>query len=324
MAMSADSQVILLLTSHLGLPPGGSPGPLNLREWNDLAARIHTSDLQRPGALLELSTAELRASLDLGDDLAARVRALLDRGAALASELERLDGLGIWAVTRADDGYPIRYRERLKSAAPPVLFGAGPLASAGRPGLAVVGSRNASDTATEAAEFAGGACAASDLVTYSGGAKGVDGRSMGAALEAGGRVVGVLPDGLERAVRASANREAIANGRLTLLTPYSPKAPFNVGAAMGRNKLIYTLADYALVVASAAESGGTWAGATEALKAGWVPVYVCDGPDFPDGNARLLTRGGRAFPYPFPGRADELGDWLSANSRPRPVQPTLF
>jgi predicted Rossmann fold nucleotide-binding protein DprA/Smf involved in DNA uptake len=242
----------------------------------------------------------------------------------LASELERLEALGLWAVTRADEAYPVRYRERLKAAAPPVLFGAGPIANAGRPGLAVVGSRNASDTAIDAAEFAGAACAASDLVTYSGGAKGVDGRSMGAALEAGGRVVGVLADGLERAVRAPANRAAIADGRLTLLSPYSPKAPFNVGSAMGRNKLIYTLADYALVVASDTETGGTWAGAIEAFKAGWVPVYVCDGPGFPDGNAELLRRGGVPFPFPFSGRSDELGDWLAANTRRRPVQPTLF
>jgi predicted Rossmann fold nucleotide-binding protein DprA/Smf involved in DNA uptake len=323
MAVSADSQTILLLTSHLGLPPNGLARPLNLREWNDLAARIHTSGL-RPGALLELDTSDLRQSLDLVEDLSTRVRTLLDRGAALASELERLEGLGIWAVTRADDDYPVRYRERLKAMAPAVLFGAGPIANAGRPGLAVVGSRNASEAATDAAEFAGQACAASDLVTYSGGAKGVDGRSMGAALEAGGRVVGVLADGLERAVRAPANRSAIADERLTLLTPYSPKAPFNVGSAMGRNKLIYTLADYALVVASDAETGGTWAGATEAIKAGWVPVFVCDGPDFPEGNARLLGRGGVPFPFPFPGRSDELGDWLAANSRPRPVQRTLF
>ena len=50
MVVSADSQTILLLTSYLGLPPGGGAGPLNLREWNDLAARIHASDLRRPGA----------------------------------------------------------------------------------------------------------------------------------------------------------------------------------------------------------------------------------------------------------------------------------
>jgi predicted Rossmann fold nucleotide-binding protein DprA/Smf involved in DNA uptake len=53
---------------------------------------------------------------------------------------------------------------------------------------------------------------------------------------------------------------------LCLVTPFSPNAGFSIGAAMGRNRLIYCLADYAIVVASDAESGGTWAGATEALK----------------------------------------------------------
>ena len=45
---------------------------------------------------------------------------------------------------------------------------------------------------------------------------------------------------------------------------------------MGRNRLIYTLADYAIIVASDAETGGTWAGATETLKNGWVPIFVLE------------------------------------------------
>jgi len=194
----------------------------------------------------------------------------------------------------------------------------------GRPGLAIVGSRAASESATDAAEFAGSACAASKLVAYSGGAKGVDGRAMGAALEAGGSVVGVLSDSLERAVRAPANREAITSGRLTLITPYSPNAPFNVGAAMGRNKLIYTLADHALVVSSDAQSGGTWAGAIEAMKAKWVPVFVCEGGDFPPGNSMLIKRGATPFPVPFPRRTSGLGDWLDENSQRELVQSSLF
>ena len=124
---------------------------------------MHGSKVRRPGALLDLTDTGLCDALDVAVDLASRLRQLLDRGAALASELERLDGLGIWAVMRGDDHYPVRYRERSKAAAPPVLFGAGPMANVGRPGLAVVGSRNASETATEAAEFAGAACAAANL-----------------------------------------------------------------------------------------------------------------------------------------------------------------
>ena len=48
---------------------------------------------------------------------------------------------------------------------------------------------------------------------------------------------------------------------------------------MGRNRLIYTLADYAVIVASDAESGGTWAGAVETLKNGWIPIFVLEQPE---------------------------------------------
>ena len=60
---------------------------------------------------------------------------------------------------------------------------------------------------------------------------------------------------------------------------------------MGRNKLVYALSDVAVVVASAAGSGGTWAGATEALSAGWVNVFVRRTATMTPGNAELLERG---------------------------------
>jgi len=44
----------------------------------------------------------------------------------------------------------------------------------------------------------------------------------------------------------------------------------SVGGAMGRNKLIYGLADFGVVVSSDHKTGGTWGGAVEALKAGGV------------------------------------------------------
>ena len=67
-----------------------------------------------------------------------------------------------------------------------------------------------------------------------------------------------------------------ARAPLCLATPYSPSALFYVGVAMGRNCLIYCLADYAIVAASDAETGDTWAGATEALKNSWLPVFVLE------------------------------------------------
>jgi hypothetical protein len=65
--------------------------------------------------------------------------------------------------------------------------------------------------------------------------------------------------------------------RQKLLTPNLPTAGFSVGGAMGRNKIIYGLADFAVVVSSDFQTGGTWAGAVEALKGGWCPVFVREG-----------------------------------------------
>ena len=184
MVVSPDAQAVLLACSHLGLPAGAAK-PLALREWNDLAARVHTSPLERPAALLDLPADRLRDILELSGDLADRLRLLLDRGAALASELERLEALGIWALTRADADYPIRYKQRLKGNAPAVLFGAGRRDLLGETGLAVVGSRNAEPVVLEAAAFAGRTCAEGGWVLYSGGAKGVDGQAMTAPWTSG-------------------------------------------------------------------------------------------------------------------------------------------
>jgi len=71
------------------------------------------------------------------------------------------------------------------------------------------------------------------------------------------------------------HRRLLMDGQLVLVSPYDPGAGFNVGNAMQRNKLIYALADAALVVNSDFEKGGTWAGAVEQLgKLKFVPLFV--------------------------------------------------
>jgi predicted Rossmann fold nucleotide-binding protein DprA/Smf involved in DNA uptake len=150
---------------------------------------------------------------------------------------------------------------------------------------------------------------------------------MGAALLAGGSAVGMLADSLEKAMRAADARTAIEDGHLALATPYSPHASFNVGMAMARNKLIYALSDFGLVIASDAEKGGTWAGAEEALKTRWVPVFVVEGPYVSDGNRLLIKRGAIPFPDSFDDSPSSLGVWLEEHSpvkEPVAVQGSLF
>jgi predicted Rossmann fold nucleotide-binding protein DprA/Smf involved in DNA uptake len=139
---------------------------------------------------------------------------------------------------------------------------------------------------------------------------------MEAALVSGGSAAGLLADSLEKALRASDARAAIEESHLVLATPYSPQASFNVGTAMARNKLIYALSDFALVIASDAEKGGTWAGAQEALAAGWVPVFVVDGPHTSEGNRLLIKRGAVPFPDTFD-VTSSLSDWLESHAPPK-------
>jgi DNA processing protein len=325
--ISLDSQVLVLLCSHLGLAKDSGLAPLTLREWNPLAHKIQASAYNRPEGLLGQTIEDIKNLLELPESEAQRLVGLLERRDVLTEELDRLASHGIRVMTRADSDFPQRYRQRLKESAPAVLFYAGEPVLLGQPGIAVVGSRHLDQAGQECAAFVGNACGLSGLVLYSGGAKGVDTLSMNAALDARGSAVGILPDSLERAIRDARARSALNSGDLCLATPYSPDAGFSVGAAMGRNRLIYCLADYAIVVASDAEKGGTWGGATQAINAGWLPVFVLEHPEMPEGNRLLLSRGALPFPHPFPEHYKNLNGWLlehSQPSRPKGTQLDLF
>ncbi len=321
MTLSPDSLALLLLCSQLGLD-NDSVKPLTLREWNSLVRKMQAASLQ-PCDLLTFSMKDLQTLFDLDAEYASRITGLLSRD--LQPHLNHLASLGIYPLTRADSDYPEKYRQRLKDAAPAVLFYAGENALLGQPGIAVVGSRHLDEAGQECARFVGNACGLSGQVLYSGGAKGVDTLSMEAALEARGTAVAVLADSLTKAVKSQ--KEALNRGDLCLLTPYHPNAGFSVGAAMGRNRLIYCLADYAIVVASDAETGGTWAGASEALRNNWIPIFVLEHGKMPEGNKLLLQKGACPFPHPFKEPPARLAQWLQANAcalPPKPAQPRLF
>ena len=230
--------------------------------------------------------------------------------------------------TIGDERYPHRLVERLGDLAPPVMFGIGEPSLLARDGLAVVGSRDVDDAASEAARMAGEEAARQGWVLVSGTARGVDSAAMRGAFDAGGAVVGVPADGLERYLRDATIRSAAAEGQVVYVSTYRPDAPFSVGAAMGRNKLIYCLARAAFVVQASEGSGGTWAGATEALEHGWLPVYVLDGGSVPPGNSKLIERGAQPASVDELRRLDDLrGAGLPTENLPiegEPIQQTLF
>ena len=244
-----------------------------------------------PSRLLGADDGQLVSEFGVEADTARRIVALLDRATGMAFELERLGQTGISVLTPFDDDYPGRFAERLGAAAPVLLYAAGAVELLGRPGLGVVGSRKVSPEGADIAGAAAERAARLERSLVSGGARGVDQTAMNAAFEAGGSVVGVLAESLTRKLRSPDIRRAIHEGRTVMCTPYSPEAPFSVGNAMGRNKLIYALSDLTLVVAAEVETGGSWAGAAEALRRGFGRVAVWRGPGEGPGNAVLAERG---------------------------------
>lgn len=325
MKQSDASLALFALGSRLGSPEEPEAKPLTTREWSELERKLELNAIDA-AELPALTSAQLEAVLQIDNAEADRIARLLARGSILQQELERLEALGIWLLTRLDEGYPPRLIERLGRTAPLMLYGTGEARLLNQRGLAVVGSRNIDARGFELTELVGRACAEANLIVYSGGARGVDKTAMGAALVSGGSAAGLLADSLEKALRASDALAAIEESHLVLATPYSPRASFNVGTAMARNKLIYALSDFALVIASDAEKGGTWAGAEEALAAGWVPVFVVDGPNIPEGNRLLLKRGALPFPDSFDPTC-ALTDWLESHAPgkvPEVTQGSLF
>lgn len=290
--LGPDAPAIILLCTSLG----ADRGSVGLRRlgpgaWSRLDDALRRQSFRGPRDLIGLSADEIARSLGIEEDVAAGYVRLLGRSGQLAFELDRLRSRGIWVVTIADEAYPARLVERLGSDAPPVLFGSGPAGLLTGGGVAIVGSREADDDAIAFTARLAAAAAAGGSAVVSGGARGIDATAMRAAFEAGGSVVGVLPEGVEHRLREASSRSVVAAGQAVLVSPYHPAAAFSAGAAMGRNKLIYALSDVAVVVSSADGSGGTWTGAVEALDGGWVPVLVRDEAGVPAGNQALKTRG---------------------------------
>lgn len=314
--LGADTQAVLLLCGRLGQREENGAKPLTTRQYGVLARWLRERSM-RPADLLDTAGRSRLSELQSPEVASHVIERLLDRGAALGIMAERWVSRGLWVLSRSDDTYPGRLKSYLGQAAPPLLYGAGEprLLQAG--GLAIVGSRDASEEDIEFARSVGAACASQDIAVISGGARGVDLEGMAAGFEAGGKAVGVLPDSLARNAVSPRYREGLISGRLALISPYDPDARWFAFTAMERNKVIYALSDAALVASSAADNGGTWAGAVEALDAARITVYVKAHGNVKEGNRKLLARGGRPFPE---------GPWSDLRSLFTPVaaEPTLF
>lgn len=307
--LSPDTEAILLLCGRFGSERGEQASPLTQKEYESLTRWLLERKL-RPADLLNVDSSLLAELVQAKLDHA-KVGALLRRGTALALAMEKWRRSGLWVLSRSDPAYPKRLKKKLGQSAPPLLYGAGDPGLLNNGGVAIVGSRDVSESGLSFTRDLAQACVRDGMGVVSGGAKGVDAAAMQASGEAGGIVIGILAADLLRSSVNRQNRQGIQAGQLVLISPFNPEAGFNAGNAMARNRYIYALADVAVVVDSDEGEGGTWAGAIEDIRHEWTPIYVRNPGEKP-GNRALIAKGARRFSYSFESR-ESIKEYLAPN-----------
>lgn len=292
MNFSDNAMCAILLCSYIGIKNDDTVKPMSLGEWNEFLDKIIAAKAE-PGIVLCQNPKGLK-KLQIADEEIERIGILLSRGGKVAFELEDLSKKGIGVVTIFDADYPVLLRRKLKRKAPPVLFYAGDLQLAKKIGIAVVGSRNIDEEGSQFTKKLVEKAAKEKLVIYSGGAKGVDITSEETAIVSGSAVVSFIADSLLSKIKKPEVIDRIMQGKLLLISDMKPDAGFSAARAMNRNKYIYASAYGAFVVASDYNKGGTWSGATEAMRNHWTKVMIWNHKKY-GGNLKLIERGG--IPY---------------------------
>ena len=147
----------------------------------------------------------------------------------------------------------------------------GKLPTSGAPVVAIVGSRKPSAYGREVTEQLAGDLATAGCIIVSGLALGIDGIAQKAALEAGGTVIGVIPNELPDISPQTNYKLAmstIKNGGAILSEWQKGDGKVvNRWSFLERNRLVSGLAD-AVIITEAAERSGTLNTATHALSQG--------------------------------------------------------
>lgn len=213
-------------------------------------------------------------------------------------EYGRLMETGVKFITVEEQGYPNRLREIPD---PPYgLFWKGELPDRNRLAAAVIGARDCSEYGRYVARELGEALGRNGIQVISGMAKGIDGISQEAALEAGGASFAVLGCGVDICYPAQ-NRKLYENllERGGVLSSYPPGTEPQPNLFPPRNRIVSGLAD-AVVVVEARVRSGTLITVDMALEQGR-EVYAVPGrltDRLSDGCNRLLNQGAAALLSP--------------------------
>lgn len=199
--------------------------------------------------------------------------------------------------------YPKVLKDNLGKGAPTVIFTKGNKDILQEPSIAIVGSRKADGISLQFTDNVAKSVS-SEKVVVSGFAKGVDKQALDSALEGGGKSIIVLPQGIMTfASGFKQYYKYITQGRVLVMSPFAPKAPWSKEFAMARNPIIYGMATD-IFVAQSDEKGGTWSGVVDGLRKKRTIYVRYPEADEENANMQLIQQG--ALPVDVFGNKLEL------------------
>ena len=254
--MNRRERGFLLLTSHLGDP---ERKVLTVAQLRTLALRMR--DMAYPAEERDLNESDL---LRLGCDreLTRRILSLLEQEDMLDAYLAKAAAWSCVPITRVSDHYPQILRQRLGLDSPGCLWARGDVEILNTPAISLVGCRELLAPNREFAEAVGYQAAEQGLTLVSGNARGADRAAQEACLKAGGRVVSIVADGLNR----------VPARNMLYLSEDGFDEEFSAQRALSRNRCIHALGRMVFVAQSDLQKGGTWSGTVKNLRFGWSPV----------------------------------------------------
>lgn len=162
--------------------------------------------------------------------------------------------------------YPKLLKSNLCQRAPTVIFTKGNKDLLQASSIAIVGSRKADDISLQFTDNIAKRASLSNQVVVSGFAKGIDKQALDSALNAGGKSIIVLPQGIMTFSSGFKQYyKHIIQGRVLVISSFAPKAPWSKEFAMARNPIIYGMVSE-IFVAQSDEKGGTWSGVIDGLR----------------------------------------------------------
>lgn len=260
---------------------------------NHLALEIISRDGRTLENFFELSQSIWKQEYALAESEIRELLLIYDQLASLRLLSESLQSRKVKIITILDHEYPKNLRRELRLKHSPVLFyGFGNLSLLNARTWAVIGSREPNKKAIEFARMVGKIASLDRRVIICGLANGIDIVTLEAVLHNNGAAIAVLPHGiLMQSYRWKRFKTAIDRGHLLLLSSFHPFEAFSSQNAIVRNRYICAMGDEVIVPESGI-TGGTWDGASKAIKSKQA-VFVRK-PDKMEtnGNYALINAGG--------------------------------